>query len=118
MKYQTKPVIKEAFELQRSYKNWPEWAIEALGDHRIITHNMGAFYENSPAEFYAEIKTLEGIHRADPGDYIIQGLKGELYLCKPDIFEMSHEPVEEKETIESFKVPTAMGSTMLGMGFR
>ena len=39
------------------------------------------------------IETLEGIHKADPGDYIITGIKGEQYPCKPDIFEKTYEPV-------------------------
>lgn len=41
------------------------------------------------------IKTLEGDHRADPGDWIIRGVKGEFYPCKPDIFEMTYEQIEE-----------------------
>ena len=40
------------------------------------------------------IETLEGTHRADVGDYIITGVKGEQYPCKPDIFEMTYEPVD------------------------
>lgn len=123
MKYQSKPVIKEAFELQQSYKNWPEWAIEALGRNDIITHNMGKLTNGS--DYYATIKTLEGDHRADAGDYIIQGLKGELYPCKPDIFKQSYEPVPEEycghsldKLGDKLKIPTAHGSTMHGMGFR
>lgn len=38
------------------------------------------------------IDTLEGSMRADPGDFIIKGVKGEFYPCKPDIFEVSYEP--------------------------
>ena len=41
------------------------------------------------------IITLEGNHKAIPGDYIIKGVKGEFYPCKPDIFEMTYEVVEE-----------------------
>lgn len=37
------------------------------------------------------IHTLEGDHRADPGDWIIRGVKGEFYPCKPDIFEATYE---------------------------
>jgi hypothetical protein len=40
------------------------------------------------------IRTLEGDHRADPGDWVIKGIKGELYPCKPDIFEATYEEVE------------------------
>jgi hypothetical protein len=39
------------------------------------------------------IPTLEGDHTARVGDWIIKGVKGELYPCKPDIFEMTYEPV-------------------------
>lgn len=41
------------------------------------------------------IKTLEGNHRADLGDYIIKGVKGELYPCKPDIFLQTYEILDE-----------------------
>ena len=42
------------------------------------------------------IDTLEGGHRVCPGDWIITGVKGERYPCKPDIFEATYDPVEEK----------------------
>ena len=38
------------------------------------------------------ISTLEGVMKASPGDYIIRGLKGELYPCKPNIFNLSYDP--------------------------
>lgn len=38
------------------------------------------------------IETLEGTHRANPGDWIIRGVKGEFYPCKPDIFAATYEP--------------------------
>lgn len=38
------------------------------------------------------IETLEGTMRADPGDYIIKGVEGEIYPCKPSIFEKTYEP--------------------------
>ena len=40
------------------------------------------------------IETLEGPLRAEPGDGIITGIKGEQYPCKPDIFEKTYDPVE------------------------
>ena len=46
-----------------------------------------------PCELY--IETLEGTHHVSVGDYIIQGLHGELYPCKPDIFEKTYEEVKE-----------------------
>lgn len=41
------------------------------------------------------IETLEGTHHASPGDYIITGVKGEQYPCKPDIFRASYEDIDE-----------------------
>ena len=41
------------------------------------------------------IKTLEGTMRVDLGDWIIRGIAGEFYPCKPDIFAATYEPVEE-----------------------
>lgn len=40
------------------------------------------------------IHTLEGDHHASPGDYIIKGVNGEFYPCKPDVFEKTYEPAE------------------------
>ncbi len=40
------------------------------------------------------IKTLEGVMQAQPGDWIIRGVKGELYPCKPDIFAATYEAVD------------------------
>ncbi len=41
------------------------------------------------------IETLEGTHRASLGDWIIKGVAGEFYPCKPDIFEATYEPVDD-----------------------
>jgi hypothetical protein len=43
------------------------------------------------------IETLEGTMRADVGDWIIRGVKGELYPCKPDIFDATYEPAFDEE---------------------
>lgn len=45
----------------------------------------------------AYIETLEGTMEARPGDWIIRGIRGELYPCKPDVFENTYEIVEEEE---------------------
>ena len=47
-----------------------------------------------PIEFTQDIVTLEGVMRADVGDFIITGVKGERYPCKPDIFYATYEKVE------------------------
>lgn len=41
---------------------------------------------------WLEIPTLEGVMRASRGDWVIRGVKGEFYPCKPDIFEETYEP--------------------------
>ena len=43
-----------------------------------------------------EIETLEGVMVGNPGDYLIRGVKGELYPCKPDIFEETYELVSDE----------------------
>lgn len=45
------------------------------------------------------IETLEGTMKADAGDYIITGIKGDQYPCKPDIFEQTYELVEEGDDV-------------------
>jgi hypothetical protein len=52
------------------------------------------------------IGTLEGVHRANPGDWIIKGVKGEFYPCKPDIFAATYESVQEKERTNMAKETT------------
>jgi hypothetical protein len=55
---------------------------------------MGKFAQG---RVFVQIQTLEGTMRADEGDWIIRGVKGELYPCKPDIFEATYEPAEREE---------------------
>lgn len=76
MQYRKKPVVIEAEQFVNTNPiNWRLWCgAEDYGNHLII-------------------HTLEGDHRADLGDYIIKGVKGEFYPCKPDIFEMTYEKV-------------------------
>lgn len=83
MKFRKKPVVIEA--IQFTGKNRDEILV-GLGMPEIgedfLTGNL-------------LIQTLEGEHEARPGDWIIKGVKGEFYPCKPDIFEMTYEPVTE-----------------------
>lgn len=90
MKFRKKPVVIEAF--QYSVDEIPEWALKALDDGRIedFSPDHGHFGN-------LEIKTLEGDHLARPGDYIIKGVNGELYPCKPDIFAKTYDKVDEDE---------------------
>nr|DAG17602.1 MAG TPA: PGDYG protein [Caudoviricetes sp.] len=86
-----KPVVIEAFQLNERGLVAEDWFWNAVTENTIITHDFGKYYPN-PA--WCEIKTLEGTMIAKAGDYIIRGVKGEIYPCKPDIFKMIYEAVE------------------------
>lgn len=82
-KYRKKPVVIEAMQ---------------YGPYRVPSVAMHMFLDNSGAMFDGKgiiITTLEGNMRAEIGDYIIKGIKGEFYPCKPDIFEATYEMVNE-----------------------
>ncbi len=49
--------------------------------------------DHTDVAYWIDIPTLEGIMKARPGDYIIRGVQGEFYPCKPDIFEATYERV-------------------------
>jgi hypothetical protein len=91
MKYRKKPVVIEAFQLDERPLIGEAWFWDAVSNDQIITHDFGKSYSN-PA--WCEIKTLEGIMKAQTGDYIIKGVNGEIYPCKPDIFEKTYEEAE------------------------
>lgn len=92
-KFRKKPVVIEAFQLTydcaMSKEYIPVWAYEANKDG-ILGIGVVSKVKNSQ---YAIIKTLEGEMRADANDWIIQGVNGEIYPCKPDIFEKTYEKV-------------------------
>lgn len=87
MKYRKKPVVVDAVQFNNSAD---------------IHEFCGDFVREPVGEDYLEIKTLEGIMRASKGDYIIKGVNGEFYPCKPDIFEKTYE-LADKEVIETAK---------------
>jgi len=91
-KYRKKPVVIEAFEYG-IYTRSPEWFNNKVTSNDIITHIGDDF--RCKEDYYCEIKTLEGIMRGDCGDFIIKGVNGEIYPCKPDIFEKTYEIVEK-----------------------
>ncbi len=83
MKYRKKPVVVEAV-------CWTGANVdEVLG----FILAAGSARRSGPSAIL--IDTLEGTMRADKGDWIIRGVKGEFYPCKPDIFETTYESVEE-----------------------
>lgn len=83
-KFRKKPVVIEAEQWDGGS---PE-CIRAVGG--LVGKVMGRAYDSSLL-----IHTLEGDMTALPGDWIIKGVKGECYPCKPDIFAATYEPVED-----------------------
>ena len=89
MKYRKKPVVIEAYLLTRMFA---DVCLDFVGRDNIDSYNEGEFEEDA---CYINIKTLEGVMTASEGDYIIKGVNGEFYPCKPDIFEKTYEKVED-----------------------
>lgn len=91
-KFRKKPVVIEAVQWNNQKivcPPGPEWFAEAeeKGVIRLSGQSL-------------VIRTLEGDVTASPGDWIIQGVHGELYPCKPDIFAKTYEPIAEMPTAE------------------
>ena len=86
MKYVKKPVVVNAIKYDG--ENFDEIA---------QAFNVASFKRDLGN--YLIISTLEGEMRANPGDYIIKGIKGEFYPCKPDIFQDSYEKISEADEV-------------------
>lgn len=85
-KFRKKPVVIEAVQFTRDalpLEAVPKWFSGALID--------GSMWFQGGAEPYLTVRTLEGEMRANLGDWIIRGVSGELYPCKPDIFAKTYE---------------------------
>ena len=76
-KFRKKPIEVEAFRVVDGV-SFPGWAKDVVVKDGLV-----------------QIATLEGVMRANPGDWIIQGVTGELYPCKSDIFEATYDLVED-----------------------
>ena len=87
MKFRKKPVVIEAVQLTRNYFSN---ALNFVKTDMVGNYCSGEFSED---DCYMEIKTLEGTMTASEGDWIICGVSGEFYPCKPDIFDATYEPV-------------------------
>ena len=86
-KFRKKSVVIEAFQLNERGLIEEDWFWDAVTRNDIITHCFGKHY---PDPAWCEIKTLEGTMIANAGDYIIQGVNGEIYPCKADIFQKTY----------------------------
>ena len=81
-KFRKKPVVIEAWLNEADWGGAPKWLTDAMGTTVFTDFDR------------LRIATLEGVMVADRGDWIIQGVKGEIYPCKPDIFAATYDPVE------------------------
>jgi hypothetical protein len=90
-KFRKRPVVIEAmrYEPHRS-RELEQWSGGVVVTSPVLEPTVA----NHSGE-YVQIETLEGVMTAIPGDWIIRGVKGEFYPCKPDIFEATYEPVGE-----------------------
>ena len=97
MKYRKKPVVIEAylFDPTNGERDFPEWMMAAIQQGTV---RVGIWLSESEATM--RINTPEGAMAVNVGDYIIKGVKGELYPCKPDIFKATHEAVKGRRSIE------------------
>ncbi len=90
-KFRKKPVVIEAVQIPpRKMADGPDrenmiWATMSFLGH-------GGWRDDQEGYGGVFIETLEGDMHAQPGDWIIRGVKGELYPCKPDIFDATYEP--------------------------
>lgn len=93
MKYRKKPVVIEAYQ-------WFPGMLDTPGVRKIPAHSIDYTKEKTPtiargiiheAPDQYVVDTLEGPLHVTAGDFIIKGVKGEYYPCKPDIFELTYE---------------------------
>ena len=82
--FRKKPVVIEAWQTGQDYDE--DCAILGWCDGRAVGADDGV------GNAIIAIDTLEGTMLVEPGDWVIRGVKGEFYPCKPDIFEATYEP--------------------------
>lgn len=91
MKYRKKPVVVDAWKIVPITidSKIPVWLFNAI----FSTHEVSEDTDGGEDDYV--INTLEGRMHAKKGDYIVRGVQGEIYSCKPDIFEATYEEVKE-----------------------
>lgn len=88
MKYRKKPVVIEAMKYEGGILGFDK-------AYAFVGESLLPYLMNPGDADTLHIKTLEGLMAVSKGDYIIKGISGEFYPCKPDIFEATYEVVEE-----------------------
>lgn len=88
VKYRKKPIVIEAVQFTGSGFEIARWS-----KRKVLISPVLERTKDNPTGEYLQIDTLEGMMTAIVGDWIIKGIKGEFYPCKPDIFEATYEEV-------------------------
>lgn len=93
MEYRKKQIVVEAWKYNKSFFGCPQWIEDAIRKQIIKRKQNVKLSMVVNGEQY-DIVTPEGNMHVSVGDYIIKGINGEIYPCKPDIFEKTYEAVE------------------------
>lgn len=90
MKFRKKPVVVDAHKWDPTelVDKYPHWFFIACARNVLVEQSDGTLHVKT----LEDGKNDEAKHVADPGDWIIRGIQGELYPCKPDIFTATYEP--------------------------
>lgn len=106
LKFRKKPVVIEAVQWNKPVNGRPLYSNECTDHPAVRPASYGEIADlcgtsGCSKEFpywdwsvMGVIDTMEGKHVVSPGDWIITGVRGEVYPCKPDIFEQTYEPLE------------------------
>ena len=92
-KYRKKPVIIDACLFDGNIRSIDDFPISEVRKFKLGSEN---------GQYYLIIPTLEGDMKASKGDYIIKGINGEFYPCKPDVFEKTYDIIENAERPQTF----------------
>lgn len=90
MRYRKRPVIVSAIQYTGNNGN----ELSLWSNHAVIESPILEPTKDNPSGRYVQVETLEGVITGNVGDYIIRGISGEFYPCKPDIFEKTYEMVD------------------------
>jgi hypothetical protein len=96
VKFRKRPVIIDAVRFTPPNTETPDWLTEAFGEGSVRAMLYGT--RDEPIQVL-EVYTDEGTMIARVGDWIIRGVKGELYPCKPDIFERCYREITPSEAM-------------------
>ena len=120
-RYRKKPVVIEAMQLvgtnadTHAVYQWIE--ANTQGSFDPLSEEIPASGVSiDPATGFFLIATLEGVMQAKPGDWIIRGVQGEFYPCKPDIFAATYEPAEVHMLVDGLSYLDGEESANLARG--